>query len=162
MPDWSHFLLADWLSLLVVLYATTPFAFYILTEDTRHLMWGIAVFIAPILAEMIKKGTVALGLQTHTWCRRPTGAFNCNTWNSNGPQGGAPGFPSGHTATTAAFWIGAWILFNANETLVGIVGIVGIIAMGFARLNKRCHTFLQILGGAILGAGTTYTLLRHR
>ena len=71
---------------------------------------------------------------------------------NNGDQSGAAGFPSGHVATTAAFWAGAWMLAGPDHsTRVLIVGIMATAGMAWARMQMRCHTELQTVVGALLG-----------
>ena len=142
----NHFC-ADCLSIFAVVYSVAPVLVFLVSRNLQHIRWAIAVLAAPLVAEAIKRGTKLLGLEQ--WAKRPAGARDCDTWNRNGAQGGAPGFPSGHTATTAAFWVGAWIL--TDSPLVLFVGLIATVVMGFARLQKRCHTLLQVVGGAVLG-----------
>jgi membrane-associated phospholipid phosphatase len=149
---------ADALSMMAAVYSVVPVLVFLVSRHSQHVRWVLAVAAAPLVAEAIKRGTKMLGLlETEEWTRRPKAASNCNTWNSNGPQGGAPGFPSGHTATTAAFWVGAWIL--TDSPLIFFVGILATVAMAAARLQKRCHTVLQVIGGGVLGASVSYGLL---
>ncbi len=149
---------ADCLSMMAAVYSVVPVLVFLVYRDFQHIRWILAVVAAPLAAEAIKRGTKLLGLlETEEWTRRPITASNCDTWNRNGPQGGAPGFPSGHTATAAAFWVGAWIL--TDSPLVFFVGIVATMVMAAARLQKHCHTLLQVIGGGVLGALVSYGLL---
>ncbi len=150
----DQFLWADWISVGVVVYMCTPLVFFFVTHNFQHIVWMTAVLAAPAAAEGMKRLSRFAGC---TWCARPAGARDCDTWNRNGPQGGAPGFPSGHCATAAAFWSAAVLL--TGDWRVGVAGCVAVVAMIWARLNKRCHTLLQTIGGTVLGAGVATILL---
>lgn len=150
-------LLMQWansISSMAIVYSIIPFLFF--WQMPNAVIWGIAVLIAPIVAECVKRASVVLGMEE--WCARPIGARDCDTWNTNGPQGGAPGFPSGHTATTVAFWIGAFIIWPSAS--VAIVGFSATMTMIWARMQKRCHTLSQTIGGAMLGAGSYYIIFQ--
>ncbi len=145
----------------MVVYSLLPIGTFVVSRDFQHLAWAAAVLLAAVVAEITKQLTKCVGLwPAMTWCRRPAEARDCDTWNRNGPQGGAPGFPSGHVATATAFWVGAVLLTPAPYRAWSIVGAtVGIVAMAVARMKKRCHTGLQTLGGGVLGALLTWGCL---
>ncbi len=145
----------DAVSFLAVLYGIVPFV-YALTSNMRvGVVWGACVIGSSMLAEGIKRISREWDCE---WCRRPAGATDCNTRMNNGAQGGAPGFPSGHTATAAAFWSGAWVVAaEAYRPAILVVGAVAVLGMAAARLKKRCHTVLQTVGGGLLGTALIYT-----
>ncbi len=150
---------ADVLSTMAVAYSIVPFFVFVVCHNFQHACWGFAVLAAPFVAELLKRGTQLAGmLDTQDWPRRPRAASNCDIWNTNGPQGGAPGFPSGHTATAAAFWMGAWLLTRSQA--VAVVGGAAVVAMAWARLQKQCHTMLQVVGGGMLGASVSVLFLK--
>jgi membrane-associated phospholipid phosphatase len=152
---------ANAVSMLVIIYTGAPFLFAAASPSQQNLIWGASVLVGPMVAEAIKRLTVVLGMQD--WCRRPSGAANCDTWNRNGNQAGAPGFPSGHMTTTAAFWMGAFLLCPAEYCVYVVVfGTFAILLMALARMEKRCHTLLQVVAGTLLGAGISYGALRLR
>lgn len=155
----SHFFVANTISLLFVLYTGIPLLIASTWPGQSNFLWVASVLVAPFSAEAIKKFTRWMG-----WidcCTRPTGAKDCDIWNRNGDQSGNPGFPSGHLATTAAFWTGAYLVSEEKyKPWVLIVGIVGIMGMIWARMQKRCHTFVQTIAGTLLGAGIAYGFLR--
>lgn len=140
--------LANTLSIFVVAYAAVPFMVCIAIPNRRHFVWGITVLVAPVAAEVLKRLTTVLGMEE--WCRRPQDARDCDTWNRGGPQRGA-GFPSGHTATAAAFWMGVVLLVPSWS--MAVLSIVAVGIMAWARMQKGCHTLLQTIGGAVLGGG---------
>lgn len=154
--------LENGISLLAILYSAIPLGIFLFhpSHNFQHTLWFLAVLSASSVASLIKLATQWLGLPY--WCERPRGARDCDMWNSNGPQTGAPGFPSGHVATAAAFWTGAILLTPTRyATLVWIGATVGIVAMAWARMEKRCHTLLQTIGGSLLGAVLSYSVLQY-
>jgi membrane-associated phospholipid phosphatase len=65
---------------------------------------------------------------------------------------GRPGFPSGHTSAAAAFWMGAWLLAPpAARPWIAVAGLLSVGIMGWARTWKRCHTWIQVVAGAMFG-----------
>lgn len=141
-------LLANTISLLGMAYMAIPFLVFIVVPTKHHFVWGVAVLVAPVAADILKRLTIVL--EMGEWCKRPQGARDCNAWNRGGPQRGA-GFPSGHTATAAAFWVGAVLL--APSWPMRVTAALAIVAMAWSRLQKGCHTLLQTVGGGVLGAG---------
>jgi undecaprenyl-diphosphatase len=72
------------------------------------------------------------------------------------PEGMRPGFPSGHTAASAAFYLMASYFFEgvagrwAKRALYGLA-IVMIVLVGLSRMMLRVHWPLDVFGGAALG-----------
>ncbi|HEV8585320.1 MAG TPA: phosphatase PAP2 family protein [Methylomirabilota bacterium] len=72
------------------------------------------------------------------------------------PAGMRLGFPSGHTAAAAAFYLMACYLFEgvvrrwAKYVLYGVAGVL-IALVGLSRMVLRVHWPLDVLGGAALG-----------
>jgi protein-S-isoprenylcysteine O-methyltransferase Ste14 len=72
------------------------------------------------------------------------------------PHGMRPGFPSGHTAAAAAFYLMACYFFEAvvrrwmRYILYGLA-VVTIALVGLSRMVLRVHWPLDVLGGAALG-----------
>ncbi len=110
------------------------------------MMWGILVLSSSAFVALIKYLT---SNTSYKCLMRPEGAKNCGAWNDGGEQGGQPGFPSGHVATAATFWTVATIL--TGDWIVGILGCIMVAAMAWARLQKKCHTVVQVIGGGIVG-----------
>ena len=80
---------------------------------------------------------------------RPSKAMNCSIVNQGGRMGGQPGFPSGHMSHIGLFFTLAYLFYKAVWIL--IVGIVAVVVMGWARLEKSCHTFVQLVAGLAFG-----------
>jgi membrane-associated phospholipid phosphatase len=80
---------------------------------------------------------------------RPAGARGCDLLCSGPAVGGKPGFPSGHMATTTAFAASMAFLFPSPLVIGPCVALV--LAMGWSRYAKKCHTLSQIIGGTLYG-----------
>ncbi len=145
----------DLISLLVVPYSLVPYCIAVYTQEIRWIYLGALVLISIATTSSIKLLTNHM---PYKCLKRPDGARNCNTFLTDGDQSGRPGFPSGHCAGTATFWVGIWILYS-NKISVGVLAIVGILSMMWARRKKRCHTLVQTIAGVAVGSG--YALLLH-
>jgi membrane-associated phospholipid phosphatase len=88
-----------------------------------------------------------------SWARRPAGARDCGALCDGGAVGGAPGFPSGHATTVAMFVGGLWSGLPAWRPWIVVLGVSWIVAMGWSRMTKRCHTLGQVVAGTVLGLG---------
>lgn len=86
------------------------------------------------------------------WALRPAGARDCGAFCDGGAAGGAPGFPSGHATTVAMFVGGVWLAVPAEwRVWVAVIGGIWIVAMGWSRIAKRCHTLGQVVAGTVFG-----------
>lgn len=63
-------------------------------------------------------------------------------------------FPSGHTANAATLAVVLWFLFPMLGMAIG--GVIWTVAMGFSRTVLSVHWFSDTVGGALIGAGTTF------
>ena len=141
--------ISELISSIAILYAIIPCIYVIIARTTASVVWAAVVLLTPYAVKLIKSWTIQY---PYSEFKRPEGARNCNMWMNNGDQSGAAGFPSGHVATTAAFWAGAWVLAGPDHsTRVLIVGIMATAGMAWARMQMRCHTELQTVVGALLG-----------
>jgi membrane-associated phospholipid phosphatase len=147
-------MIANILSLAVIPYSVTPFLILYLTDQWIYGLWGILVLLASVTTSALKGLTRD---SSHVCLKRPTGAKDCNVLNNDGDREGEPGFPSGHCATTAAFWCGALLLAPSWGLL--LVGTLATGAMMWARMKKRCHTLLQVIGGCGVGVIVSLGLL---
>ena len=139
----------DKISTLAVAYTWTPIFMYVVFQNRRALCVALAVFGTAAFTELVKHAT------RHTkWkcLKRPDGAADCNISNGGGPVAGRPGFPSGHCATSAVFWTCVLLSVPGQYRIpTMIVGVLATVAMMWARMQKRCHTFLQCISGVALG-----------
>lgn len=140
----------DWISLLVIPYTILPYCIAIYTNTVAWMYLGCLVVLSIATTEAIKGITKDL---PYPCLKRPIGARNCNSTVSDGNQSGRPGFPSGHCAGTATFWVGVWLLFPSSYKLpMGILAGINILSMMWARQKKRCHTLIQTIAGIIVGS----------
>jgi len=131
------------ISLSAVILYIIPFIAYIITNNIVHIKAIIGLFATMGVGESIKYYLIKDASP------RPKGAHDCNLWCNDGPQGGNPGMPSGHSAQVAFFssfyyrkttniWVRAGLLLNAGLVMI-------------SRYEKHCHTIPQIVAGALLG-----------
>lgn len=124
------------LAMPVVLYGWSSDVFYI-----QLLVWLVA---CSVTVDGIKRLFGNEGVYG-----RPAGAVACDILCAGGPVGGAPGFPSGHMATSAALVTALWV--HTQSPLVLGVGIPWIGAMAWSRWAKHCHNWAQIVAGTVFG-----------
>lgn len=119
-----------------------------------------------LLAGLLGANAVVAGIKESTrgatarWLKRPAGAASCDAFCSGGAAGGEPGFPSGHMTTVVLVVVGAWLRLRRPWVL--LVGVPWIVATAWARQAKRCHTLLQVVAGAGVGAMTAIGLAAAR
>ena len=85
------------ISLSAVILYIIPFIAYIITNNIVHIKAIIGLFATMGVGESIKYYLIKDASP------RPKGAHDCNLWCNDGPQGGNPGMPSGHSAQVAFF-----------------------------------------------------------
>ena len=149
----------DGIGMLGIVYFTLPLLIAVGTRTWPPFYWGVAVWTASGLTFAIKHLTAPFAAHLPSLLERPHGALNCNGAANDGDQSGAPGFPSGHSATSAAFWMGAVLLAPPPwRPFVAAVGLAATAAMMWSRMRKRCHTGAQTGVGALLGASVSYII----
>ncbi len=143
----------NWVSSMAIFYVALPIFMFVTFQNKLGLHVAGIILIADGITSFIKylsRGTSA------PFLKRPRGAEGCNI-QMTGYQGGAPGFPSGHMATTTAFWSSVYFLVPVGYRIhVGILGGAFSALMMWARMKKSCHTFLQCIAGAFVGFGIAY------
>lgn len=88
---------------------------------------------------------------------RPEGASNCGLFNEESHD--SNGMPSAHMATLTFLLVVLVMFFpdkKLNKTILWVLAGLWLVAMGWARSYKHCHTLLQLLGG--VGYGFTFVL----
>lgn len=122
----------------------------------------MAFFIPLFSSEILKK----MLFKRFEGTERPDGARGCDFFSIGPDVSGNPGFPSGHMSVTSGVCI-LYILFlikspNFAEAyslrkriLLICLNILAIILMAWARHYKKCHNFVQIIGGIVLGSFTS-------
>ena len=86
--------------------------------------------------------------------KRPSGAINCSLFNSGGLVEHKSGFPSGHV-TVISFYMNILRMRNVVKAdwKKFILYNSPIVLMGYARIMKGCHNFIQVISGHLLGYG---------
>lgn len=130
-----------------------PIIRYLLTNRWEELraLWGLIGTM--ILNESMKH--YVIGKRSP----RPADAANCNLWVNDGPQGGRPGMPSGHSAQVS-FFVGYYAQQTTSITIRILLVLYGITVM-ISRYTKHCHTVGQILSGSALGFTLSHIIVRH-
>jgi membrane-associated phospholipid phosphatase len=88
---------------------------------------------------------------------RPAGAHGCGALCDGGEASGKPGFPSGHMTTVTMF---ATVMYYRIPDVWPVWSIAWLFAVAWSRWAKRCHSVLQIVGGAVFGAGCGVLLVK--
>ncbi len=120
------------------------------TEQSKHLTTLLGGISTIIISEGLKKTVFTPGSSSSPFAR-PAAARDCNAFCTDGPQGGAPGFPSTHSASTTFLAVSYYNIYKSafpQATLV-IPGLWGLIL--YSRIILQCHTWLQVGAGAALG-----------
>jgi membrane-associated phospholipid phosphatase len=147
----------DWISTMALAYVGIPVFVFVTFQNLLALKVTGLVLTANGLTALIK--WLTRDAQS-PFLKRPAGAQGCNL-QLTGFQGGRPGFPSGHMATTTAFWTCAWYIVPPEyKTATLVAGSALSLAMMWSRMKKSCHTFLQCIVGSILGFGIAYIGMR--
>lgn len=142
------------ISFSVILLYIVPWVRYLLIQHVSELrpFWGMILTV--ILNEGIKHGIIGEASP------RPARARDCNLCVNDGPQGGRPGAPSGHSAQVA-FFVGYYLqtLSLSPLSCVALLGYALLVML--SRFTKFCHTLPQIISGAALGSLMSVFVVRH-
>jgi membrane-associated phospholipid phosphatase len=138
-------MLADTISISILIVYLFPAYMFILYKHIWWLCFLLAVISANIVVEGVK-GLLPYG--------RPAGAKGCDLFCIGGGVGGEPAFPSGHMTATTMFVGVMWLHYG--HTYILVAGIPWILAMGWSRWVKRCHTWQQVVGGIFTGTVFSY------
>jgi membrane-associated phospholipid phosphatase len=133
-------------SLIIIL--GSPFIFWIYSKDIKWFYVGMFVYIPLQFHSLIK---IFSKNYNYDFLKRPIGAANCDLLSRNGNQEGKPGFPSGHMTSTVSFITSVYLLFPEYRSLCINFGLIYTLLMAMSRMNKRCHTLIQVIAGSILG-----------
>jgi len=138
-------MLADSVSMSILFVYLFPTYMFILYKHIWWLWFLVALVSANIVVEGVK-GVLPYG--------RPAGAKGCDLFCVGGDVGGELAFPSGHMTATTMFVGVMWLHYG--HTYILLAGIPWILAMGWSRWIKRCHTWQQVVGGIFTGAVFSY------
>ena len=146
--------MADTISLSFMTAGVLPAALWIQTADDYYLRLILGILVANLVVAAVKEVVGAHGVFA-----RPAEASGCDAFCMNGPVGGRPGFPSGHMTTATMLVTCLWI--HTGEPVVLWIGVPWMVAMAWARWQKRCHNGVQIAGGVVFGylSAATFQML---
>lgn len=131
------------------LYAV-PIILYLISGNVWELLGLIGLIGTLGISEFLKHYVIKESSP------RPKGAFNCNLWCNDGSREGKPGMPSSHSAQVA-FFSAFYYQKTSNPILKIVLAIYALLVM-YSRYAKHCHSFLQIIVGALIGLGMVRTL----
>lgn len=83
--------------------------------------------------------------------KRPNGAMNCSLFNTGGLVDHKSGFPSGHVTSISFLMNMLWLRSTKNNWTSIFMYNFPIVLMGYARIMKGCHNFIQVVAGYLLG-----------
>lgn len=157
MSSWANLV-----SLSVVLLYAIPVVRWFQTGRWTEWLALVGMMGTVALNETVKHALIG------TQSPRPANAADCNLWVNDGPCGGKPGMPSGHSAQVsflAAYYLQEAFLTPSTSTSpafrVFALLLVGYaLAVMYSRYVKQCHTPMQILMGALLGISASVIVLK--
>lgn len=90
---------------------------------------------------------------------RPSNAMNCNIFNLGGSYANKIGMPSGHMLLSTYILLSTGYLLHFNK--LGLIAMyIWIILMGISRIQKNCHTLLQVIIGFLIGAALAFVCIQ--
>jgi membrane-associated phospholipid phosphatase len=72
------------------------------------------------------------------------------------------GFPSGHAQNSSTFW--TWITLDFRKRVLGVLGVIVVVAVGISRIYLGLHYLAQVIGGWAFGVAVAcfgMVLLQH-
>ena len=143
------------------IFLGTVNTFMIITHNIQLkqlFLYTIGIIFATLFSETIKKIKPPNNIFKNIWYR-PYGAKGCDYLSIKGiAPDFTPGFPSGHMSTTSYFVIYNILAYKDSKPSVKrntiiVLNLILLTLMGWARIYKKCHTIIQVIGGTILGGG---------
>lgn len=145
------------ISSLAIFYVGVPLFLFVAFQNFVTLKVTILILVSDGITALLKLLTQDSNTK---WLKRPLAAEGCNL-QMTGRQGGTPGFPSGHLATTTSFWTCMYFLTPTQYRIyIAGTGVILSAAMIWSRMKKSCHTLLQCIAGSLLGIGVAYIGMR--
>ena len=139
-------------SVIVFTYLPALLATFAKTKEmqTKHITTLLGAIATIVVSEGLKK-TLFMPVTKTSPFARPASARNCNAFCTDGPQGGAPGFPSTHSASATFLALSYYNIYAPASTVIAhLIPIMwGLIL--YSRVILQCHTWLQIGAGSLLG-----------
>lgn len=146
----------NWVSSMAVAYISIPIFVFAAFQNLIALKVSVIIITADGVTAAIKFLTRNSKLP---YLKRPKQADGCNL-QMTGKQGGQPGFPSGHMATTTAFWCSVYMIAPQTYRMhILIAGAFFSFLMMWSRMKKSCHTFMQCIAGASVGIAVAFVAM---
>lgn len=140
LPTWDNLV-----SLSVIGLYAVPILRAIATWNRTELIPFLGLLVTVGINEFTKHYVIG------TASPRPEKARDCNLWVNDGPQGGRPGAPSGHSAQVS-FFVGYYLQRLSDTAPYFSMSLIGYgLLVMLSRYTKCCHTIPQILSGSALG-----------
>jgi membrane-associated phospholipid phosphatase len=117
-------------------------------EQLKHLTTLFGTIVTVIISEGLKN-TIFIPPNKNSIFARPQAAYNCNAFCTDGIQGGAPGFPSTHSAS-ATFLAFSYYNIYWPKKITKYIPLLWALIL-YSRINLQCHTWLQVGTGTLLG-----------
>ena len=138
-------------SIIIFTYLPAVFAAFAKSkeEQYKHLTTLLGAIATIVVSEGLKK-TLFVPENKNSPFARPPGARDCNAFCTDGPQGGAPGFPSTHSASATFLALSYYNLYKQHQVAPLILPLWTVIL--YSRITLQCHTWLQVAAGTLLGS----------
>lgn len=157
--DFYSFRLTFWntLSASILGIIIYPIIQLILTGHSLYIIMITGILVTDLTTRFLKWVSKSTGSSTLSFLKRPVDAKDCDILCTNGTQGGKPGMPSGHMAMVLFFITFVYMMqIHSLDSVVHklmfiVLAIIYIAMMGYDRYRRKCHTFLQVLSGSVLG-----------
>lgn len=133
----------DLISLSTMLLYVIPVIGYTMSGNIIHIKAFVGLFATMGIGESIKYFVIKEASP------RPSSARDCNLLCNNGPQGGKPGMPSGHSSQAAFF---ASFYYHQTKNIWIRAGLILYeLLVILSRYQTHCHTIPQIAAGTLFG-----------
>ena len=133
----------DLISISTAFLYVIPVIGYTMSGNMIHIKAFVGLLVTMGLGESIKYFVIKEASP------RPKDAHDCNLWCNDGPQGGKPGMPSGHSSQAAFF---ASFYYHQTKNIWIRTGlIIYELLVILSRYQKHCHTIPQIAAGTLFG-----------
>jgi membrane-associated phospholipid phosphatase len=118
-------------------------------EQSKHITTLLGAIATILISEGLKK-TLFIPSNKGSPFARPAAARDCNAFCTDGAQGGAPGFPSTHSATATFLALSYYNVYKPQSFSLTILPLWAAIL--YSRITLQCHTWLQVGAGTLLGS----------
>lgn len=118
------------------------------SEQKAHITTLLGALATIIVSEGLKKTLFIPASKTSIFAR-PAAARDCNAFCTDGPQGGAAGFPSTHSASATFLALSYYNIYSNRQFSFAILPLWGLVL--YSRIILQCHTWLQVGAGTLLG-----------